>query len=93
MKKSIAILLIASFVVAAFAPAALAVKDREAGGFVAGLIGCCFGIRTAAAYNSGKDLHVRDILELLCIGHIWSFFSAYGGMTSEDLHASDPAYF
>lgn len=93
MKKIIAIALIVSFVCAAVAPSAFAVKEREPGGFVAGLVGCCFGIRTAAAYNSGKDLHIRDILELLTIGHIWSFFSAYGGMTSEDLHASDPAYF
>jgi hypothetical protein len=93
MKKLIALALIASFLCTALAPAAFAVKEREAGGLAAGIVGCCFGIRTAAAYNSGKDLHVRDILELLWIGHIWSFFSAYGGMTAEDLHASDPAYF
>ncbi|MBQ7251304.1 MAG: hypothetical protein IJS32_01735 [Kiritimatiellae bacterium] len=93
MKKIIAIALIVSFVCAAVVPNAFAAKSREPGGLVAGLVGCCFGIRTAAAYNSGKELHIRDILQLLFVGSIWSFFSAYGGITSEDLHESDPAYF
>ena len=51
MKKILAIALAAAIFMAA--PVAQA---REAGGLAGGLVGCCFGVRTAAAWNEGKNL-------------------------------------
>ena len=56
MKKILAIALVAAIFMAA--PAAQA---REAGGLAGGIVGCCFGVRTAAAWNEGKNLDIREV--------------------------------
>lgn len=68
-------------------------QAREPGGIGAGLVGCCFGIRTAAAYNEGKSINIREWLQLIWVGHIWAAFEGYNGTTLSDLHNSEPAYF
>ena len=88
MKKFIAIAVLAAFIAA---PAVRAAD--EPGGFTAGVVGCCFGIRTAAAYNEGKRIHVRDVLDLFWFGRIWSMCSAWQGITTSDLQKEAPAYF
>ena len=93
MKKIIAIALIASFVCAAVAPSAFAVKEREPGGFVAGLVGCCFGIRTVADWNEGKNINIREWLQLVWVGYVWAALEGYSGVTTSDLQKSDPGYF
>lgn len=87
MKKIIAIAVLAAFLVAP------AVRAAEAGGLGGACVGCCFGIRTVAAWNEGKKLHVRDILDLLSIGRIWSAISGYQGITTSDLQKEAPEYF
>ena len=59
MKKLVASLLVLVFVLFAIAPAAAAAND-ERGGFMGFISGCCFGVRSGAAYNDGKDLHWRE---------------------------------
>jgi hypothetical protein len=56
--KIIASLLIALMVLLSIAPAVSAASGQ--GGFMGFLVGCCFGIRSGAAYNDGKDLHWRE---------------------------------
>ena len=89
MKKLIAITALSALLAAP----AICAEKQEAGGFGGACVGCCFGIRTVAAYNEGKKLHVRDILDLLSIGRIWSAISGYQGITTEDLKKEAPAYF
>ena len=86
MKKFLALSLAAALLAAA-TPA------KAEGGIAGGIVGCCFGIRTAAAYNEGKSLHVRDILDWLCIGRVWSAIEGYNGTTLSDLHEEAPRYF
>ncbi|MDR0993852.1 MAG: hypothetical protein LBN38_04720 [Verrucomicrobiota bacterium] len=89
MMKIVACLLACLFVLLAFAPAAMA---RESGGVVGFVIGCCFGIRSAAAYNEGKDLHWREwglIIPLFnWVVSILNGVDGMDGVTSSDLAAS-----
>ncbi len=88
MKKFIAIAVLAAFIAA---PAVRAAD--EPGGLGSCCVGYCFGIRTVAAYNEGKKLHVRDVLDLLGIGRLWSALSGYQGITTSELQKEAPAYF
>lgn len=90
MKKYLTLAIVAALL-AVSAPVQAA--QREAGGPVAGLVGCCFGMRTAAAWNDGKQLSIRDILDLLWIGRIWSAITAWGGTTASEMHSSEPQYY
>ena len=56
--KAIACLLVALMVLLAVAPAVSAAEGK--GGFMGFMVGCCFGIRSGAAFNEGKDLHWRE---------------------------------
>ena len=87
MKKILAIVL--AMAIFAAAPAAQA-KAAEGRG---GIVGCCFGIRTAAAYNEGKSINIREWLQLIWIGNVWAAFEGYSGTTTSDLQKTEPAYF
>ena len=67
--KFVAIFLVVLMVCFSFAPAAVA-AERNRGGFEGFLIGCCFGIRSGAAYNDGKDLHWREWIRLIPIADL-----------------------
>ncbi|MGI6495172.1 MAG: hypothetical protein ACOX5G_03635 [Kiritimatiellia bacterium] len=90
MKKSLCLAIAGA--VLALAPMAQA-AERVSGGLAGGAVGCCFGMRTAAAWNDGKKLHIHDILDLLWIGRIWSAIEGYGGTSTSDLHGEFPSYF
>lgn len=92
MKKLFILSLVAmlSFSVMAAEPGA---QQRQPGGIGAACVGCCFGIRTVAAWNEGKNLDIRDILDLLSIGRIWSAISGYQGITATQLHNQAPLYY
>ena len=51
--KKIAIAALAALMLATAVPAYAAPRR---GGLVGGIVGCCFGIRTAGDYNDGKDI-------------------------------------
>ena len=86
MKKILAIALVAAIFMAA--PVAQA---REAGGLAGGLVGCCFGVRTAAAWNEGKNLDIREWLRIVPIASIvavvWNTVDGWNGVTTADLRA------
>ena len=76
--KTIAMLLVVLMALFAVTPATMA---RDSGGLVGGIIGCCFGIRSAAAYNDGKDLHWREWIRVIPLASIVGVvFDAVDGM-------------
>jgi len=64
--KWIALFLVLLFALLAFAPAVSAANSQR-GGFMGFIAGCCFGIRSGAAYNDGKELHWREWAGLIPI--------------------------
>ena len=91
MKKFLALSLAAALLLASAPAKAEAAPGR--GGVVGGIVGCCFGIRTAAAYNEGKSINIREWPQLLWVGYVWAALEGYSGVTTSDLQKSDPAYF
>ena len=87
MKKffilSLALLLLAGSV------SPIMAMERGRGGVVGFFIGCCFGIRTGAAYNDGKQIHWRDWGPILpyvgFIFSLWNGFDCGSGMTTQQL--------
>ena len=88
MKKLIASFLVVLFVLIAFAPAAVA-ANSDRGGFLGFIVGCCFGIRSGAAYNDGKDLHFREWCTIIpyvgFVFSIWNGIDSAQGKTLADL--------
>ena len=86
--KVIAMLMVALMVLFSIAPAAMA---RDNGGLAGGIIGCCFGVRSAAAYNDGKDLHWREWIRIVPIaswvGVVFDAVDGMNGTTTPDLAA------
>ena len=86
--KIIASLLIVLMVMLAVAPAVSAGEGK--GGFMGFLVGCCFGIRSGAAYNDGKDLHWREWALIIPIaGIVVAIMNGLDGMNG--LGAKDMA--
>ena len=92
MKKTLAIALAAVLTLAA-APSVKAEAVPGRGGFVGGIVGCCFGIRTVADWNEGKNINIREWLQLVWVGYVWAALEGYSGVTTSDLQKSDPGYF
>lgn len=84
--KLIAVMLVALMALFSIAPAAMA---HETGGFVGGVVGCCFGIRSAGAFNDGKDLHWREWIRVIpyidIVFAIWDGVDGANGRTTADL--------
>ena len=95
MKKIVASLMIALFVMMAIAPAASAADEK--GGFLGFIVGCCFGVRSGAAYNDGKDLHWREWALLIpFVGWVVAIINGVdgmNGMTTKDMAAQYGANF
>lgn len=93
MKKFIAL----SLVAALFAVPA-ASHARESGGLIGGCVGCCFGLRTAAAYNDGKEINLREWIRLIplanIVGAVLDCVDGYNGIKTSDIRAKyGEAYF
>lgn len=93
--KIIAGLLIALMVLLSIAPAVSAASGQ--GGFMGFLVGCCFGIRSGAAYNDGKDLHWREWVLLIPVAGlvvaIMNGLDGMNGLTTKDMAAQYGANF
>ena len=93
--KLIASLLIALFVMLSGAPAVSAAQGQ--GGFMGFIVGCCFGIRSGAAYNDGKDLHWREWVTIIPIAGlivgILNGLDGMNGLTTKDMAAQYGANF
>ena len=96
MKKAIACLLCVLMMVIAIAPVASAAEAGR-GGFLGFIVGCCFGIRSGAAYNDGKDLHWREWGLLIPIFSIvvgvMNGLDGMNGLTTKDMAAQFGANF
>lgn len=86
MKKWIACSMVALLVFSAV-PVAEAQSQRD--GLSGLLVGCCFGIRTAGQFNSGKDLHFRDWGRLIpfvgIVLAVWDGMEGAQGVTTDNL--------
>ena len=75
MKKLIAIVALAAVV------ATSSFAEQKRGGLVGLIAGCCFGMRAAADYNSGKDLIMREWCRFIPIaGFIVAILDGIDGM-------------
>lgn len=87
MKKIIAGLLVVLMTLSTVAPVQAAEEGR--GGIVGFIAGCCFGVRSGADYNSGKNLHWREWGMLIPIFnlYVWILNGVDGasGTTKADL--------
>lgn len=58
------------------------------GGVMGFIAGCCFGVRSGGAYNSGKEIHFREWCRLIPIANIvfavWDGIDGSNGMTTSD---------
>jgi hypothetical protein len=86
MKKALMIAM-AGLLLATAVPSAQAVnKDR--GGLMGFIAGCCFGMRAGAAYNDGKEIHWREWVSLVPVVNIvfavWNGIDGMNGMTTAD---------
>ncbi|TAN36753.1 MAG: hypothetical protein EPN23_08055 [Verrucomicrobia bacterium] len=65
----------------------LAVNESR-GGLMGFIAGCCFGIRSGAAYNDGKEIHWREWIMLVPLANIvfavWNGVDGANGMTTQD---------
>ena len=88
MKKAIVIAMIIVFACGMMPTISQA---REPGGGMGFLVGCCFGLRTGAAWNEGKDLFWRDWGTIIPVfGYVVMIMNGIDsskGMTTADLSA------
>lgn len=86
--KFVAMIMVVLMAFFAFVPAGMAAQ-KDSGGIEGFLIGCCFGIRSAAAHNDGKDLHWREWIRIIplanIVGAVFDAVDGMNGMTTKDL--------
>lgn len=85
MKKLIAILMTGALLSTATVSTA---APEGRGGLMGFIAGCCFGIRSGGAYNSGKEIHWREWGRLIPFANIilavWDGIDGANGMTTSD---------
>ena len=86
MKKFIAGLLLAVFLMGVASPSMAINANR--GGIMGFIAGCCFGIRTGAAYNDGKEVHWRQWGRIVpfvgIVLAIWDGIDGANGVTTKE---------
>ncbi|HMP72961.1 MAG TPA: hypothetical protein PKE55_06805 [Kiritimatiellia bacterium] len=87
MKKILASALLGACLLLAVQPVQAASSSR--GGFMGFIAGCCFGIRTGAAYNDGKEIHWREWIMLVPVANlvfaVWNGVEGANGITTQEL--------
>ena len=75
--KTISLMSVALMAFLSIAPASLA---HQTGGLGGGLVGCCLGVRSASAYNDGKDLHWREWCRIIpCVNIVFAIWDGVDG--------------
>ena len=78
-------------------PTTASAEQAHQGGILGGLVGCCFGLRTASDYNDGKDVSIREWLRLIpfvnIVVAVLDTVDGYNGVSRSQLHAEQPSYF
>ncbi len=89
MKKTIMGMMIAVMLLGSVG-SAMAINTQR-GGLMGFIAGCCFGIRSGAAYNDGKDIHWREWVGLIPVVSfvfaIWNGVDGANGMQTKDYAA------
>ncbi|NQT93650.1 MAG: hypothetical protein HQ559_12895 [Lentisphaerae bacterium] len=84
MKKivSIALLLV---LLLALCPATIEARaNRDPGGIMPFIVGCCLGLREGTEWNEGADVHWREWITLLILPAIWNGIECAGGITAHE---------
>ena len=82
MKKMIAILMATGMMLGATAQAEQSAGRGGPMGFIAG---CCFGVRAAADYNDGKEIHWREWVTLVPYANIvFAIWNGVDGANGKD---------
>lgn len=89
MKRMLAVLMTGLLLGTATISSAAAPEGR--GGLMGFIAGCCFGIRSGGAYNSGKEIHWREWVTLIPVANIvfaiWNGIDGANGMQTSDYAA------
>lgn len=97
MKKLLAAALAVVTLVGASVQSAHAVAAPGRGGVAGFFVGCCFGLRSGAAFNEGKDVHFRQWCRLIpyvnIVFAIWDGIDGANGVTVADMNAKYPGNF
>ena len=88
MKKIVSIVLLL-VVLPALCPANTeAGTDRDSGGIMPFMVGCCLGLREGLEYNEGADLHWREWVRLIPVAGvvfaIWDGVECANGITAHE---------
>jgi len=90
MKKTLILLIAVILSFNVFAQNAVA-AEKGRGGAMGFIAGCCFGIRSAGAYNDGKEIHWREWVQLVpFVGFVFAIINGVEGsqgITTADLAA------
>jgi len=88
MKKTLILLMAVMMSFSVFTQNAVA-AEKGRGGAMGFIAGCCFGIRSGAAYNDGKEVHWREWVMLVpFVGFVFAVINGvdgYQGVTTADL--------
>ncbi len=86
MKKMMLTLAVSGLLLGSVSPSQAVNEQR--GGVMGFIAGCCFGIRSGAAYNDGKEIHWREWVMLIPIANfvfsIWNGIDGANGMQRAD---------
>ncbi|MDP6490237.1 MAG: hypothetical protein QGH42_04725 [Kiritimatiellia bacterium] len=78
--------------IALLAAAPLAQANEEQGDILGFFVGCCFGLRTGADYNDGKELHLRDYGRIIpwanIVFAVWDGVDTYNGKGRADFQTA-----
>ncbi len=89
MKKIIVYMLVAAFLMGTVS--VVSAESSGRGGVMGFIGGCCFGVRSGAAYNDGKEIHWREWIMLVPIANIvcmiWNGIDGMNGVTTKDYAA------
>lgn len=87
MKKIVACLMLGVALLFGTTSPASAVNNNR-GGLMGFIAGCCFGIRSGAAYNDGKEIHWREWVMLIPVANfvfaIWNGIDGANGFNTSD---------
>lgn len=97
MKKFLATTLALATLAGASFHTAHAAPAPGRGGVAGFFVGCCFGLRSGAAFNEGKDVHFRQWCRLIpyvnIVFAIWDGIDGANGVTVADMNAKYPGNF
>jgi hypothetical protein len=86
MKKILMALLVIGMLLGSVG-SSLAVNTQR-GGLMGFIAGCCFGIRSGAAYNDGREIHWREWVMLVPVANIvcaiWNGIDGANGLQTSD---------